>query len=94
MEVLPDEFVGARVGVAAPTGHLFHVEHAIPPFIQGKDLITAPPDFFGQMGEGARRKVAVLAFTLCKVNGAAVEPAGGPGLEAAHLEPKLLQAVA
>ena len=60
VQVLADEVVGRRVGVTAPAGHLFHVEHAFPPFVQGKNLVSALADLLRQMGEGARWKVPVL----------------------------------
>src|SRR5690606_446258 len=80
-------------GVGDPAGQLFHVERGVSPAVQGKDFILSPRLHPGAKGEERRRFIAILALTAGEVDGPAIEPAGGPRFEPAHLEPEAAEVV-
>ena len=94
VEIIADDGVGRFVGAGRPAGQLFHVEHAVAPFVEGEKIVRLAGQPFGPEREHRRRMVAGMQLALCEVDGAPVEAAGSTRLETRHLEAEFAQAVA
>ena len=94
VEVRENGFVGDRPGVGDPTGQLFHVERRVGPAVQGEDVVLAKRLDLRAERKTGRGFVALLAFTLRKIDRAAVQPAGRSRFETPHFESEPSQIVA
>ena len=82
VQVSPDDFVGFGVRSRQPAGNLFHVEHSIPPGIEGKEIVGVFFEEFGPVGEERGGRIAVLAGEGGEINASCEEASRGAGFEA------------
>ena len=94
VQILADDLVRAEVRVGDPAVELFHVEHAIPPLIEGKDVPLPRPQRLREVREEAGRGVPPLSVAHGEIDGPGIEPARGAGLKPPHFKAEGPQTVA
>jgi hypothetical protein len=62
--------------------------------VEGKDLLWPALEAFRKVREGLGGLIPGLRFAPGKIDGPAIEAAGGSGLEASHLKAEFPQAIA
>jgi hypothetical protein len=72
MKIFADN-LGSILGcIGYPAGHLFHVEQAVLPLIQGKNMVPFPLDCVDHEAEIWSRLVARLGLELGEINASPV----------------------